>query len=119
MEHGGRTPGLPAASLAHRIEETIRRLEQGPPPRSITLDLEELGAGRLTVSVGPDGVRLSAGESQSIPSGLLDELERALADGGFEMAGDADRRSSDDQEQPPRWRPAHRQARPSDDGLRL
>jgi hypothetical protein len=108
--------GGTSAALLHRIEETIRRLEQGPPPRAITLDLEELGVGRLIVSVQSDGIRLAAADGSVIPASLLAELENALAGRGFDLAGDERGRSGDDErDESGGWHPRSGAARRRDD----
>jgi hypothetical protein len=104
--------------MIRRVEETIQRLEQGPPPRAIVLDLAELGGSRITVAVTPDGIRLSVPEGSTTPPRLIAELEQALSAGGFDLADHRGGRRP--QEEDPRgWRPQPATTRNDRSGIRL
>lgn len=75
----------PLSSAARRVAEAVERIEQAPPPRSVTLRLDDLDGLRVTVSVRADGIRLAASEPGH--EALMSQLERAVAARGFEMAG--------------------------------
>jgi hypothetical protein len=74
--------------MLQRIEDAVRRLENAPPPRSITLTIDDQGLTRITVSVLSDGVRLTVPDGSQTPTGLVQDLEQALSDRGFELSGD-------------------------------
>ncbi|MDH5522042.1 MAG: hypothetical protein OEZ14_16085, partial [Acidimicrobiia bacterium] len=77
---------IPVSTL-RRVEETIRRLEAAPPPRSITVALDDAGMTKVTVSVLADGVRITVPEGSAAPASLVGDLERSLSARGFDLSG--------------------------------
>jgi hypothetical protein len=110
-----------SAAIIERIETMVRRLENAPPPRSVTVDLEDLGAPRITVTLTADGVRLSVPEAPSSPTTLLSDLEAALAARGFDLAGgdDRHRRGRHPEDETTTFVPPRPEARRPDDAMRL
>lgn len=102
------------STMIQRVEEVVRRLENAPPPRSITLSIDDQGLTKVTVSVLSDGVRLTVPEGSQTPNGLVGQLERALESRGFDLSQDGRRqRPQDDQPQAP-WTPPAAPRRPSE-----
>lgn len=79
--------GFVPSSTLRRVEDAIRRLEHAPPPRTITIAVDEQGLHRVTVSLHSDGVRLSIPTGASTDVGLVAELERSLEHRGFDLSG--------------------------------
>jgi hypothetical protein len=93
---GGTTTQEPVADLVpqntlRRVEQAIRSLENAPPPRSITVTVDDAGLHRVTVSLVADGVQLSVPDGASTDSGLVRALERTLESRGFDMSGNGGR----------------------------
>jgi hypothetical protein len=123
----GEVPGgshVPSGML-QRIEDAVRRLENAPPPRSITLTIDDQGLTRVTVSMLTDGVRLTVPEGSQAPSGLVQDLEQALSNRGFELSRDGQqqqRHRPDDDDVPLGASPApsaHPRRTTADTGVRL
>ncbi|MGF1666968.1 MAG: hypothetical protein ACFCVC_11940 [Acidimicrobiia bacterium] len=110
------------SGMLQRVEDAVRRLENAPPPRSITLTIDDQGLTRVTVSVLSDGVRLTVPEGSQAPSGLVQDLEQALSSHGFEMSRDGEqqkRHRPDDEEMPFGAPPAQPRRTTADTGVRL
>jgi hypothetical protein len=110
----------PSTEMVRRVEDAVRRIEQAPPPRAITLTFDE--GTRVTVSIHTDGVRLSIPEGASTPPALVSDLEQALAGRGFSMAdGGAGHRRREPEPEAPIPIPTPSSTKPAqpDQGLRL
>jgi hypothetical protein len=111
----------PSADMIRRVEDAVRKVEQAPPPRAITLTFEE--GTRVTVSVHTEGVRISVPDGASTSPRLIADLEQALAGRGFTMAGGGSGQPRRDQPEPERFAsvPAAPPVKPAqtDQGLRL
>jgi hypothetical protein len=90
--------GLPPTPLARRIAEVVRILEHAPPPRSLTVSLDELDGARLTISLRAGLVHISGDVPALNDRSWIGELGSALARHGFQLA---DREDSPRQ----RWQP--------------
>lgn len=112
-------PEVPSSTL-RRVEETIRRLENAPPPRSITVTVDDAGLHRVTVSLHADGVRLTVPDGASTDSSLVSELERALSSRGFDMSGQDRRHQQPEQDDAAGFTPTAPPTRRTDaTGVRL
>jgi hypothetical protein len=108
------------SAMMQRVEEAIRHLENAPPPRSLTLTIDEQGMTRITISLLADGVRLSVPEGAQTSSALVNDLEQALSSRGFDLSKDG--RPRDDQQQPDEadmFQPTAPSRRPAETGVRL
>jgi hypothetical protein len=121
---GGEVDGgtqVPSGML-QRIEDAVRRLENAPPPRSITLSIDDQGLTRVTVSMLSDGVRLTVPEGSQTPTGLVQDLEQALSSRGFELSRDGEqqkRHRPDDDDLPFGAPPAPLRRTTADTGVRI
>jgi hypothetical protein len=86
-----RTSQVPATTL-HRVESAIRQLENAPPPKTITITVDDQGLHKVTVSLHADGVRLSVPDGASTDARLITDLEHTLESRGFDLGGRNDRR---------------------------
>jgi hypothetical protein len=104
------------STAARRVEEAVRQLEAAPPPRSVTMVIEELDL-RLTVAIRPDGVHLTAPgpEAQT----LIRSLEEALRSRGFDLSGRQRGRQGHEQPEAPVIHFAPRPTTRPASGLRL
>lgn len=118
------TTSVPESTL-RRVEEAVRRLENAPPPRSITIAVDDHGVHRVTVSLLADGVRLTVPDGGTTDPRLVQQMEHALESRGFDMSGGRQRQPPDDRDPADTFRPQGFQPqgshpkRPDGEGLRL
>lgn len=85
----------PVLQAAQRIGNQLDQLQDAPPPRSMTLELTELEGVRVRVSLQGAAIRVSILDGsidQAQRTQLSAELDQALAEQGFELAGEDDQR---------------------------
>ena len=92
-----RTPDVAAPLLqaAQRIGAALEQMADAPPPRSMTLELTELEGVRVRVSLLAGAVRVSVLDGsidQAQRTQLASDLDQALAEQGFELAGEREQR---------------------------
>jgi hypothetical protein len=85
-----------ASALAERVMQALDLQRTQPPPRSMVVDIPEIEGLRLVVSVGTSG-QVHVGSANGSPSlealsPFMDDLSRVLAERGFSMSGDGQRR---------------------------
>lgn len=107
------------SSVLRRVEEAVRRLENAPPPRTITITVDDHGLHRVTVSLMSDGVKLSVPDGAATDPQLVSDMERALESRGFDMSGRQRRRSPDQTDDATDFVPTQAQTRRTDAGYRL
>lgn len=117
-----RSEVIPATTL-HRVENAIRHLENAPPPRTITVTVDDQGLHRVTVSLHADGVRLSIPDGASTDTAMIADLERSLESRGFDLSGREQRRRHPQPDEADRFIPtaanAHTSRHQANDGMRI
>lgn len=110
-----------AHAIGQRIEAIARHLEAQPPPRSVTIRVDDGQPLLITVSVRTEGVHLGVAGAKVADLPWLHTVARQLTDSGFSFAGFSDQHHDDAQQpdpyEPPDRRPRSRQSRRG--GLRL
>lgn len=107
------------SSVLRRVEDAVRRLENAPPPRTITITVDDHGLHRVTVSLMSDGVKLSVPDGAATDPQLVTDMERALESRGFDMSGRQHRRSPDQTDDASDFVPTQAQTRRTEAGFRL
>jgi hypothetical protein len=114
---GDRLGAAEPGGLADRVADAVERLKQAPPPRSVVLDLSDVGGGRLAVSLRGNTVLVTvltpAGVSQPPSADWSRDLASALAGRGFELGASPDGNGRDHGDQSDRQARDHRPERPS------
>lgn len=76
------------ARAVERVMALIEQLQASPPPKTITVDLQELGGARVVVSLRGQSVTVLPVGNQTLDSGFTSDLSQGLAERGLNLAGD-------------------------------
>lgn len=111
--------------LATRIESIVRHLEGMPPPRAMTIRVDETSGLQITVSVRSDGVHMGVAGARVTDLPWLQGVADTLVEHGFAFGGFSEHRQQRHSDSPtpepdyqPSWRRLRRKQPPAQ-GVRL
>ncbi len=99
LDAGSRASEVASPVAIERVLRAVEALENAPPPRRMTFDVDGV---RVAVSLTGRDVTVDLGGDRRLPQ----DLARALADRGFDLAGESGRHGAPDDDRAParRWR---------------